>query len=81
MLIEKHDESTSCLSEVGSFVIRNFDDGDISFGYKLDPHDSVASRTFSGSSDNEGIPCSDFPGSTQPGGKFFSADSFLLYVS
>ena len=81
MLIQKHDESTSCLSEVGCFVIRRFDDGDISFGYKLDPHESVAISSFSDSSDNEGIPCSEFPGSTQPGGKFFSADSFLLYVS
>ena len=78
---DRRDESTSSLSEVGSFESRISDDDDISFGYKLDPHESVARCTFSDSSDNESIPCSDFPGNTQPGGKFFSADSFLLYVS
>jgi hypothetical protein len=49
-------------------------------GYKLDQHEAVASSSFSGSSDNEGIYCFDFPGGTQPGGKFFSAVSFLLHV-
>jgi len=53
----------------------------LGLGYKLDPHEAVASSSFSGNSDNEGIHCSDFPGGTQPGGKFFSADSFLLHVS
>ena len=57
------------------------DDGDIWYGYKLDPHEAVPSSSFSGSSDNEGIPCSDFPCSTQPGGKFFSVHSFLLQLS
>jgi len=37
----------------------------------LDPHEAVVSSSFSDSSDNEGIPCSHFPCSTQPGGKFF----------
>ena len=77
----RRDEATSTLSEVGGFVSRIFGDGDICFGYKLDPHEAVASTSFSGSSDNEGIPCSGFPCSTQPGGKFFSVHSFLLQVS
>jgi hypothetical protein len=37
----------------------------------MDPHEAVASSSFSGSNDNEGIPCSDFPCNTQPVGKFF----------
>jgi hypothetical protein len=80
MVTTRRDESMSCLSEVGGFVSGFFDDGDI-FLYKLDPHEAVASSSFSGSSDNEGIPCSGFPCSTQPSGKFFSADSFHLQLS
>jgi hypothetical protein len=71
----------SCLSEVEGFVIGIYNDGDICFGYKMDLHEAVASSSFSVSSDNEGIPCSDIPCSTQPGGKFISAHSFLLQVS
>jgi hypothetical protein len=75
------DESMSCLSEVEGLKRKDLDDGDIYFGYKMNPHKAVASSSFSGSSDNEGIPCSDIPCSTQPGGKFISAHSFHLQVS
>jgi hypothetical protein len=78
MLKDRRDESMSCLYGVESSV---FDDDDICFGYKLDPHEVIASSSFSDGSDNEGIPCSDFPCSTQPGGKFFSVQSFLLQIS
>jgi hypothetical protein len=61
--------------------VESFDDGDIRFGYKLDPHEAVASTSLSGNSDNEGIPDSDFPCSTQPSGKFSSDDSFHLQIS
>jgi hypothetical protein len=78
MLKDRRDESMSCLSGVVSSV---FDDDNMCFEYKLDPHEVIASSSFCGSSENEGIRCSDFACSTQPGGEFFSAQSFLLQIS
>jgi hypothetical protein len=65
---------------VGCFASRFFYDGDMRFRYKLDTRDAVASSSFSDSSDNEGILGSDFPYSTQPGGKFSWTVSFQLLV-
>ena len=76
MLKSGRDKSLSCLSEEEGLVSGNVDNVDIWFWYKLDPHEAVNISSFSGSSDNEGIPCSDFPCNTQPGGKFLFVSLF-----
>jgi len=78
---DTRDESRLCLSGVKGYVSIIFRWLWHVIYYKFVPHEAVARSSFPDSSDNEGIPCSDFPCSTQPGGKFFLGHSFLLQVS